>query len=180
MASNTTKQGPRLSEIDVRQFRTALGNFATGVTVVTASNGSGGYVGVTANSFNSVSMTPPLILWSIDKRARSRPTFELESYFIVHVLSADQLAIANKFASSSASKFQDVDFVEGVGGAPLITNCAATFQCRKMYVYEGGDHLILVGEVLDFCESGNAALSFYRGQYSVSKPHPNLPTQENA
>lgn len=174
MTSNVTGQNSSPRTIDARQFRTALGNFATGVTIVTASDGCGEYVGVTANSFNSVSMTPPLILWSLDKRSRSRPVFEHESYFIVHILSTDQLTIANKFASSSASKFQNVEFVEGVGGAPLIAGCAATFQCRTTSVYEGGDHLILVGEVLEFSESGEAALAFYRGQYAVSRPHPDL------
>lgn len=180
MAGNTTEVSSRISAIDVRQFRSALGNFATGVTVVTACDGSGGYVGVTASSFNSVSLTPPLILWSLDKRARSRPVFEFEPHFIVHVLSTDQLALADRFARSSASKFHDLDFKPGIGGAPLLAGCAATFQCRKTLVYEGGDHLILIGEVLEFTESGDAALLFYRGQYSVSEPHPNFQRQKNA
>lgn len=179
MAYPSHEASPGTSAIDARQFRSALGNFATGVTVVTACDGSGGYVGVTASSFNSVSLTPPLILWSLDKCARSRPAFEFEPHFIVHVLSTDQLALADRFARSSASKFHDLDFKPGIGGAPLLSMCAATFQCRKTLVYEGGDHLILIGEVLEFTESGDAALLFYRGQYSVSEPHPNLLRQKN-
>jgi len=179
MTGKSPRVNPEPNVIDTRQFRRALGNFATGVTVVTASDGSGGYVGVTASSFNSVSLTPPLILWSLDKRARSRPVFEFEPHFIVHVLSTDQLTLADRFATSSASKFQGVDFKVGIGGAPLLAGCAATFQCGKTLVYEGGDHLILIGEVLEFTESGDAALLFYRGQYSVSEPYPNLQRQEN-
>lgn len=160
--------------IDPRQFRRALGNFATGVTVVTTCDSAGGAVGVTASSFNSVSLTPPLILWSLDKSALSCSAFETSEHFIVNVLASDQLAVSERFARRGSEKFQGLEFSQGVGGAPLLAGCAASFQCRRTFIYEGGDHLILVGEVVSFAESGQAALLFYRGQYSVSEPHPQL------
>lgn len=155
-----------------REFRRALGNFATGVTVVTAIGPDGERVGVTASSFNSVSMNPPLILWSQDKSSRSINVFEQSDHFIVNVLSADQVGISNTFAQQGADKFKDVPFRDGLGGAPVLGGCAARFQCRKTFTYEGGDHLIFVGEVVDFDESGRSALLFHKGRYSVSEPHP--------
>ncbi|MSR14329.1 MAG: hypothetical protein EXR86_07135 [Gammaproteobacteria bacterium] len=160
--------------VDPRQFRRALGNFATGVTVVTTVDPAGAYIGVTASSFNSVSLKPPMILWSLDKDSLSRAAFEAASHFIVNVLSTEQVALSDAFAKRGTHKFRETDFVEGVDGVPLLTGCAATFQCRKTFIYEGGDHLILVGEVLAFAESGHEALLFYRGEYSVSRPHPRL------
>ena len=160
------------SLLDRREFRRALGNFATGVTVVTARALDGTPVGVTASSFNSVSLDPPLILWSLDKRARSRPVYEAATHFAVNVLSAAQVELSERFAKPLDNKFHGVEWRDGIGGAPLLSHCAATFQCQKTFVYEGGDHLILVGEVVDFTESGHAGLLFYRGEYSVSEPHP--------
>lgn len=160
--------------IDARQFRRALGNFATGVTVVTTCDAAGQALGVTASSFNSVSLSPPLILWSLAKSAMSRRAFETSEHFIVNVLASDQVAVAERFARRGTDKFQGLDVGRGVGGAPLLAGCAASFQCRRTFTYEGGDHLILVGEVLAFAASGQPALVFYRGQYSISEPHPQL------
>ena len=164
--------GVTANAIDQRHFRRALGNFATGVTVITACDARANPVGVTASSFNSVSLTPPLILWSLDKGARSRPVFETAEHFVVNVLSADQVTVSESFARQSEDKFHGIAWRQGCGGAPLLEGCAATFECRKTFVYEGGDHLIFVGEVLDFAESGRPGLGFYRGEYSISEPHP--------
>lgn len=163
-----------MEPIEPRAFRRVLGNFATGVTVVTACDAAGRAVGVTASSFNSVSLSPPLILWSLDRNAFSRAVFETSAHFIVNVLAVDQLALSERFATRGSDKFRDLDWVAGLGGAPRLNGCAAVFECRKQFVYEGGDHLILVGEVMVFTESGHAALLFYRGQYSVPEPHPEL------
>ena len=160
-------------EFDTQSFRQALGHFATGVTIVTTLDESGAYIGVTANSFNSVSMDPPLVLWSLDKRAHSLKTYETAEYFVVNVLAADQISLSKRFATrGQKDKFQGVSCTEGVGGAPVLSGCAAHFQCRKTFVYEGGDHLILVGEVLMFDASGRAGLVFHKGSYAVSQPHP--------
>ena len=160
-------------EFDTQSFRQALGHFATGVTIVTTLDESGSYIGVTANSFNSVSMDPPLVLWSLDKRAYSLKTYENAEYFVVNVLAADQVSLSKRFATSGTQdKFQGVSCTEGLGGAPVLTGCAAHFQCKKSFVYEGGDHLILVGEVVTFNASGRAGLVFHKGSYAVSQPHP--------
>lgn len=162
--------------IDPMAFRQALGSFATGVTVVTAKddsdNSKSSYVGTTASSFNSVSLDPPLILWSIDKKARSLPVYENAEYFAVNVLAADQVSLSNHFARQQEDKFAGIDFENGVGGAPLLKGCAARFQCRTQHIYEGGDHLIIVGEVVDFDTTGRKGLMFHSGRYVVSSFHP--------
>jgi flavin reductase (DIM6/NTAB) family NADH-FMN oxidoreductase RutF/DNA-binding MarR family transcriptional regulator len=159
-------------KIDKREFRNALGNFATGVTIITAANIDGGYVGVTANSFNSVSLDPPLVLWSLAKDARSLTAYQAAEFFAVNVLSADQVSLSNHFASQADDKFEETKFELGFGNAPLLDGCAARFQCKTSFVQEGGDHLIFVGEVVDFDNSGRASLIYHRGQYAVSEPHP--------
>jgi flavin reductase (DIM6/NTAB) family NADH-FMN oxidoreductase RutF/DNA-binding MarR family transcriptional regulator len=160
-------------QLDTRAFRSALGNFATGVTIVTTRDANGEYVGVTANSFNSVSMDPPLVLWSLDKRAHSLQAYVTSEHFVVNILAADQVSLSNRFATSTtADKFRGVSFTEGIGGAPILDGCAAHFQCRKSFTYEGGDHLILVGEVVTFESSGRSGLVFHKGAYAVSQPHP--------
>src|SRR4051812_12725335 len=123
--------------VDVRAFRTALSAFATGVTVVTARARSGEDVGVTANSFNSVSLEPPMILWSLSKQARSLPGFVETDYFAVHVLSASQDALSANFSKSGGDKFKGITVTRGTGGIPLLEGCVARFQCRKAFVYEG-------------------------------------------
>ncbi len=159
---------------DHRAYRRALGNFATGVTVVTAARPDGnGFVGITANSFNSVSLDPPLVLWSLDRRALSLPFFERAGYFVVNVLAADQVALSNRFAGrGQGDKFRDVSFRAGAGGAPVLSGCAASFQCRTCFTHEGGDHVIFMGEVLDFADHGRPGLVYHRGAYAVSERHP--------
>ena len=160
-------------ELDTQAFRHALGDFATGVTIVTILGEDGERIGVTANSFNSVSMDPPLILWSLGKRAHSLKAYETAEHFVVNVLAADQVSLSNRFATSGEiDKFKGVSCGEGIGGAPLLPGCAAYFQCRKSFTYEGGDHLILVGEVLEFKSTGRSGLVFHKGSYAVSQPHP--------
>ncbi|WP_044619355.1 p-hydroxyphenylacetate 3-hydroxylase reductase component [Gynuella sunshinyii] len=152
-------------------FRRALGNFATGITVVTATSASTGQrVGVTANSFNSVSLEPPLILWSIDKKSSSFPVFEQASHFAVNILAADQMPLSNHFAKRSEDKFADVGFTEGPGRAPILPDCAAVFLCERHACLEGGDHWILIGRVVGFEDSGRAPLLYHQGSYSLVMP----------
>jgi flavin reductase (DIM6/NTAB) family NADH-FMN oxidoreductase RutF/DNA-binding MarR family transcriptional regulator len=159
--------------MDPQAFRHALGHFATGVTIVTTCSSSGEKIGVTANSFNSVSMDPPLVLWSLDKRAHSLAAYEDAEHFVVNILAADQVSLSNRFATrGSVDKFQGVACTEGVGGAPVLAGCAAYFQCRKSFTYEGGDHLILVGEVVNVEATGRSGLVVHEGSYAVSQPHP--------
>lgn len=157
--------------LDPRAFRRALGNFATGVTVVTAATPGGAQVGVTANSFNSVSLDPPLVLWSIDKRSGSYPVFAQASHFAINVLAADQVDLSNRFARPSEDKFADIEVNLGAGGAPLLADCAARFQCEKYQQIDGGDHWILIGKVIAFDDLGRAPLVYHQGAYSMVLPY---------
>ncbi|MGH8486191.1 MAG: flavin reductase family protein, partial [Pseudomonas sp.] len=148
--------------LDTRAFRRALGNFATGVTVVTAASADGRKVGVTANSFNSVSLEPPLILWSIDKRSSSHEVFEAASHFAVNVLAADQIDLSNNFAKPKDDRFAGIEFEAGEGGAPLLADCAARFHCEKYQQVDGGDHWIMIGKVVAFDDCGRSPLLYHQ------------------
>jgi len=155
-------------DFDSREFRSALGAFTTGVTVVTAVGPDGARVGVTANSFNSVSLDPPMILWSLAKTSRSLAAFEQATYWAVHILAADQETLSNHFARSAANKFIGLDVEAGPGGVPLLKDCASRLQCKTAFKYEGGDHVIFVGEVLRFDRRDVAPLVFQGGQYALA------------
>lgn len=150
-----------------RLFRNALGSFATGVTIVTARSAEGADVGVTANSFNSVSLDPPMILWSIGKNSSSLAAFMEAERFAVHILTAEQEHLSGRFAKSGTDKFAGLEIVRGHGDVPLLRNCAARFQCRIAFRHEAGDHYILVGEVDDFDHDDHAPLAFHSGRYGL-------------
>lgn len=159
---------------NTRDFRSALGKFATGVTVVTAREGEENH-GVTASSFNSVSMEPPLILWSIDKGAYSLNAYRHAEHFVVNVLGNEQVDISNRFARRGEDKFAGIAIEEGIGGVAKVKGAAAHFECRTWNVYEGGDHLIIVGEVVRYAyRNEGSALVFHNGRYAVPEPHPLL------
>ena len=164
------------ASINSREFRSALGAFTTGVTIVTAKGPDGASVGVTANSFNSVSLQPPMILWSLAKSARSLATFEAAEYWAVHILAADQDALSNRFAKSGGDKFTGLELDNGLGDTPLLKNCASRLQCKTAFRYEGGDHVIFVGEVVAFDRNDLPPLVFHGGQYAVAarKAEPGL------
>lgn len=154
--------------IESRQFRQALGQFATGVTIVTALDGEGRPIGVTASSFNAVSLDPPLVLWSIGKSAYSYPAFLRAGHFAVHVLGAGQRSLSDRFAQAATDKFADLDVGCGLGEVPLLPGCLAMFECGTEHRYEGGDHLILVGRVLrmEVARSAAQPLLFHCGRYA--------------
>jgi 3-hydroxy-9,10-secoandrosta-1,3,5(10)-triene-9,17-dione monooxygenase reductase component len=153
---------------DRREFRNALGTFATGVTVITARTADGSPAGLTANSFNSVSLDPPLVLWGLAKSARSMPVFAEAEHWAVHVLAAEQEAVSNAFAKSGEDKFAGIELEQGVADLPLLPDCAARFQCRTRYRYEVGDHVIFVGEVLDFDRRPASPLVYHAGRYALA------------
>lgn len=157
-----------MADFDPREFRGALGSFATGVTVVTSRAEDGTPVGLTANSFNSVSLDPPLVLWSLARNARSLPVFESATHWAVHVLAADQEPLSNRFASRGEDKFSGLDVETGAGGVPLLRGCAARFQCKTAFQYDGGDHIIFVGEVVAFDRGNAAPLVFHGGRYAIA------------
>ncbi|RMQ43426.1 Conserved protein of DIM6/NTAB family [Pseudomonas cichorii] len=165
---------------DPRAFRRALGNFATGVTVVTATDSSGRKVGVTANSFNSVSLDPPLVLWSIDKRSSSYEVFEQASHFAVNVLAADQIDLSNNFARSRDDRFAGIEFETGEGGSPVFANCSARFHCENHQQVDGGDHWIMIGKVVAFDDFGRSPLLYHQGAYSMVLPHTRMTRRDES
>jgi flavin reductase (DIM6/NTAB) family NADH-FMN oxidoreductase RutF len=153
-------------DVGDRDFRSTLGRFATGVTVVTALSADGESIGVTISSFNSVSLEPPLILWSLSLSSPNLETFRNASHYAVNVLSIDQQEISDRFASRSNKSFAGIPQHTGLGGAPLIEGCCACFECANEAHYPGGDHLIFVGRVERFAESqAESPLIFHNGRY---------------
>lgn len=133
--------------IDSRAFRDALGCFATGVTVVTTRDPNGQPYGVTVNSFSSLSLDPPLILWSLSCHSGAYSGFVAASHFAVHVLREGQEHLCLQFSRSGVDRFNGIDLDEGAGGVPLLPDAAALFECRSLYRYWGGDHVIFIGRV---------------------------------
>jgi flavin reductase (DIM6/NTAB) family NADH-FMN oxidoreductase RutF len=154
-----------------QEFRVALGTFATGVTIVTARAANGQAIGLTANSFNSVSLAPPLVLWSLAHAAASMAVFATGSHYAINILAADQKALAERFALRGADRWKGVTFDAGAGGAPLLHGAAATFECFNRSRYEEGDHVIFVGEV-ERCNHrpGASPLLFHGGRYYTEHP----------
>ena len=153
------------------EFRLALGMFATGVTIVTARTADGALVGLTANSFNSVSLKPPLVLWSLSRAAASLAAFSTGSHYAINILAADQQALAKRFAAKGVNRFADVNFIDGVAGAPLLSGAAATFECFNRSRYEEGDHVIFVGEVERCSHRAHASpLLFHGGKFYAEHP----------
>ena len=153
------------SPIDPRDFRNALGTYATGVTVITAAGADGKPYGITCNSFASVSLNPPLVLWSLVLYSSSLGAFENASHFAVNVLGASQQELANRFAKSSDDKFAGVEWRPGLGNAPILADSVANFQCRVANRYYGGDHVIFLGAVEAYSYSRKEPLLFAGGGY---------------
>jgi flavin reductase (DIM6/NTAB) family NADH-FMN oxidoreductase RutF len=159
---------------DRRDYRRALGQFATGVTVVTTRTSDGRRVGVTVNSFSSVSLNPPLILWSLARQTPSFNDFANATYFAVNVLEAHQHHLSRQFSTPLPDKFAGVEFTEGAHGLPVLNGVSAQFICRKVRQYDGGDHVILVGEVEQYKYSDGEPLVFHSGRYRVATRHPDI------
>ena len=154
-----------------REFRASLAMFATGVTIVTARTPAGVLVGLTANSFNSVSLQPPLVLWSLAQGAGSMAALSTGSHYAINILAADQKALAERFASGRADRWDGVAYTEGASGAPLLDGAAAHFECFNRSRYEEGDHVIFVGEV-ERCghRVGASPLLFHGGRFYTEHP----------
>ncbi len=155
------------TDFDPQQLRAALGSFATGVTVITARTAAGELVGLTANSFASVSLEPPLVLWSIGLGTPSFEAFRDCSHYAINILAADQVDISNRFASPSEDKFAGLEYVSGAGGVPLLAGCIASFECRNEIQHPGGDHLILIGYIERYQLHGGEPLLFFGGDYAA-------------
>jgi flavin reductase (DIM6/NTAB) family NADH-FMN oxidoreductase RutF len=162
IAENSFKTSP----LKTREFRDALGAFSTGITIVTALGPRGEKVGMTVNSFSSVSLEPALILWSIDRNASCYSEFIACNHYAVHILSAEQKTLSNLFSSRDNDQFSGLVCDKGIADLPLLPDYSACFQCAAEHQYDGGDHVILVGRVLAFCDRGAAPLLYYRGGYA--------------
>jgi flavin reductase (DIM6/NTAB) family NADH-FMN oxidoreductase RutF len=158
--------------IDPNELRTALGSFVTGVTVVTAEAPDGQPVGLTVNSFNSVSLDPPLVSWCLARASSKSGAFAEATHFAVNVLAADQRALSVRFSEVRDDHFDGLDIETGLGGAPLLAGCVARFQCEVVDRHAGGDHVLFIGRVLAFDRADRPPLLYHRGEYGVSMPHP--------
>ena len=156
-----------MSTFTSREFRKALGNYATGVAIISARVADGDPVGITANSFASVSLDPPLVLWSVDKSSSQCDVFVNCEYFAVHILQEDQQQLARTFSDDDAEKFNGLVIERGVADLPLISECSPVLQCKVANVYEEGDHFILIGRVVDVRVEGADPLIFFSGTYTT-------------
>lgn len=148
-----------------RSFRNALGMFATGIAVVTARSPEGEPVGLTINSFNSVSLEPPLIVWSLANQLPSRAVFENCEYYAINILAEDQEPLSRLFSRRADDRFAGLELDEGAGGVPLLRGCCARFQCRNTVRHPGGDHVVFISEVVDFDRNELPPLIYHGGAY---------------
>jgi flavin reductase (DIM6/NTAB) family NADH-FMN oxidoreductase RutF len=164
--STSSRNAPPL---DPRHFRDALSQFATGVTVITTRLDDGSFLGLTASSFNSVSLDPPLVLWSLAQRANSLPVFSGNSHYVINILSAQQIELADKFAQPSKDRFAGVEYTLSPTGLPILAGVAAWFECHNRSRYPEGDHVIFVGEV-ECCDVlPQEPLIFHSGRFLWGK-----------
>jgi flavin reductase (DIM6/NTAB) family NADH-FMN oxidoreductase RutF/DNA-binding IclR family transcriptional regulator len=159
------------SAIDKRELRNVLGAFTTGVTIVTTRDANGTTHGLTANSFSSVSLDPPLVLWSQSLGSSSYAAFRDAEHFAINILADDQIAISNRFAKSGVDKFTGIVWAEGVGHVPVLAGTAAHLECSKVAAYPGGDHVVYLGRVERIGRSGRRPLAFSGGRYMVPYAH---------
>lgn len=172
---NEPTEQARPAEFDQRDLRRAFGMFPTGVTIVTTRHPEGHPIGLTCNSFSSVSLTPPLILWSLSIYSPNLQAFLQAPYFAVNILANDQEPLSRRFASRIADRFEGIDWSEGEGSTPLIGGAAAQIQCRNEARHYSGDHVILIGQVVRYLYRDVEPLVFSRGAYRAlteSSPPP--------
>ena len=156
---------------DQRELRNVLGTFVTGVTVVTTRAAGGKPFGVTANSFSSVSLDPPLVLWSQSVSSSSHPAFRDSEHFAVNILADHQVELSQHFARSAEDKFSGIAHSDGIGGAPVLHGAAANIECVKVATYPGGDHVVYLGRVERVTQGSRRPLAFAQGRYMVPYAH---------
>ena len=161
---------PDAPDFDPRDFRNALGQFATGVTIVTTRTSTGEPIGLTANSFSSVSLSPPLVLWSLSLRSPNLPNFLQATHFAINVLARDQIALSQRFSKPIPNKFEGITCIDSANGMPLLEGTAAHFECRTEARHYSGDHVIFIGHVLHYSHADRDALGYYRGRYISTAP----------
>jgi flavin reductase (DIM6/NTAB) family NADH-FMN oxidoreductase RutF len=157
------------------QFRDALAQFATGVTIITARLRDDAFVGFTANSFNSVSLDPPLVTWSLGLRSRSLVAFEGAQRYAINVLAHDQIELARRFSRPHADRFAGVAFRLGQAESPLIEGCVAWLECRHHALHPAGDHMLFIGQVETCVHRPIEPLVWHAGRFYLRQPHPQDP-----
>lgn len=169
MSMPSKRSGTAANAADPRHLRTALGQFATGVTAIVGRDLTGVLVGLTANSFTSVSLDPPLVLWSLRKAARCYEAFRATEFFLINVLAADQVDVARRFSAAAADRFAGVSWSPSPTCAlPVLEGVSAWFECRSINRHDGGDHTIFIGEVCSFSHAERAPLLFHAGGYRLA------------
>jgi flavin reductase (DIM6/NTAB) family NADH-FMN oxidoreductase RutF len=156
--------GPR-PDFTARDFRDALSEFATGVTIIATRESATRYAGFTANSFNSVSLVPPLVVWSLARDSNTLPAFVAAERYAISVLAHDQVDLALRFSRPHADRFDGVAYTLGWADAPLITGAVAWFECRHFRQVEAGDHMLFMGEVAHCQRRPGQALVFHQGRF---------------
>lgn len=151
--------------MDTRRLRTALGRFTTGITIVSCVDRAGRYIGLTVNSFNSVSLDPPLVLWALRRESPNLEAFETAPRFSVNVLSEAQIGLSRRFASAHAHRYCEADWALGAHGTPVLKDGAAAFECEFHSRQDAGDHRLYIGRVLGFSEDARAPLLYRSGHY---------------
>ena len=146
-------------------LRRALGRYTTGVTIVACLDAAGNRIGLTANSFCSLSLDPPLVLWSLREASPSLPVFEAAPRFAINVLTEAQVELSRRFASKLGNKFDDGAWAQGEQGAPVLAGCAAVFECELVSQQTAGDHRLFIGRVLAHAEAALSPLVFQGGHY---------------
>ena len=153
--------------VDSRELRGCLGQFATGVTVVTCMDAAGRACGITANSFSSVSLDPPLILWNIAKTSNSLGAYLDAQHFAINVLTADQEDLSIRFAQSDHAVFDGISYAISDSGVPLLQDTLARFECRTYEIHDCGDHHIIIGEIERFSKNDGQPLLFFNSRYAT-------------
>jgi len=158
---------------DPQQLRHAFGQFATGVTAIVTRDESGALVGLTVNSFTSVSLDPPLILWNLRRGARSYQAFKACDYFVINVLASDQLEVAQTFSAPVADRFAGLSWMPSpVSSLPILNGVSAWFECKSLNSYDAGDHTIFVAEVRGFSHAERDPLLFHAGSFVQPSKQP--------
>lgn len=154
---------------EMKKFRQCLGKFATGVTVVSCRDQDGKPCGITANSFSSVSLEPPLVLWNIAKVSKSLRAYLEAEHFALNVLSNQQRSLASHFATSENGLFDNISYRDSPQNVPVLSNTLAHLECRTHDIHDCGDHHIIIGDVINFELSDGEPLIFYSGNYTAIK-----------
>lgn len=150
-------------QLDSKALRHALGRYATGVTVITCRNAQGERLGLTANSFNSLSLDPPLVLWALRIASTHLADFQQATHFAVNVLGQEHLGLSQRFASPVPDRFAEGDWHEGEGGVPVLAGAAAVFECATTQQLSAGDHVLFIGQVLAFQQDADVSPLLYQG-----------------